>query len=137
MKALTVLLAAAATLLIVDLSLGAIGFGKPQLADPCTSKPAFSGGGIDGEVQRFALNGLNGAACKLGTTREELVLSFVPAAGTKEVRWDKPTIEAALKSGFDRAFDDVEARGVAGLVIGHVLRVVVGDPIRFLVGAAL
>ena len=137
MRRLVVLLAAAAALLIVELSLGAIGFGKPRLADPCTSKPAFSGGGIDGEVQRFALNGLNGAACKLGTTREELVLSFVPAAGTKEVRWDKPTIEAALKSGFDRAFDDVEARGVAGLVIGRVLRVVVGDPIRFFVGAAL
>jgi hypothetical protein len=131
MKRLLVLLAAAAALLVVELSLGAIGFGKPRLADPCTSKPAFSGGGIDGEVQRFALSGLNGAACKLHTTREELVLSFVPAAGTKRVRWDRQTIEDALRFGFDRAFHDLEARGLAGLVIGHILEVVVGAPLDF------
>jgi len=86
-------LGAAVALLVVEMALGAFHFGQPKLADPCTSKPAFSGGGIDGEIQRFALSGLNGAACKLDTTREELVLSFVPAAGTKRVRWDRKTIE--------------------------------------------
>src|SRR5207342_2844881 len=102
-RRLAVLLGLAAALLVAELALGAIHFGKPRLAAPCTSKPAFKGGGIDGEVQRFALSGLNGAACKLHTTREELVLSFVPAAGTKRVRWDRKTIEDALKSGFDQA----------------------------------
>jgi hypothetical protein len=131
MRRLLVPLVAAVALLIVELSLGAIGFGKPRLADPCTSKPAFRGGGLDGEVQRFALSGLNGAACKLHTTREELVLSFVPAAGTKRVRWDRLTVEDALRVGFDRAFNDLEARGLAGLVIGHILEVVVGAPIDF------
>jgi hypothetical protein len=128
---LAVLLAAAAALLIVELSLGAIGFGKPHLADPCTSKPAFGGGGLDGEVQRFALSGLNGAACKLHTTREELVLSFVPAAGTKRVRWDRKTIEDALRAGFDRAFHDTEQRGLAGFVIGHILELVIGAPVDY------
>ena len=131
MKGLLVLLAAAAALLVVELSLGAVGFGKPNLADPCTSKPAFRGGGLDGEVQRFALSGLNGAACKLHTTREELVLSFVPAAGTKRVRWDRQTIEDALRFGFDRATHDLEARGLTGLVIGHILEVVIGAPLDF------
>ena len=131
MRTLAVLLAAAAALLVVELSLGAIGFGTVRLADPCTSKPAFGGGGIDGEVQRFALSGLNGAACRLHTTREELVLSFVPAAGAKRVRWDRRTIEDALRYGFDRSFHDLESRGLAGLVIGHVLEVVVGAPLDF------
>jgi hypothetical protein len=130
-RRLLLLLGAAAALLVVELSLGAIGFGKPRLADPCTSKPAFHGGGLDGEVQRFALSGLNGAACKLHTTREELVLSFVPAAGTKRVRWDHQTIEDALRFGFDRAFHDLEARGSVGFVIGQVLEVVVGAPLDF------
>jgi hypothetical protein len=125
------LVAAAVVLIVVELSLGAIGFGKPRLADPCTANPAFQGGGLDGEVQRFALSALNGAACKLHTTREELVLSFVPAAGTKPVRWDRPTIEDALRFGFDRAFKDMEARGIAGLVIGHVLEVAIGAPLDF------
>ncbi len=130
-RVLVALLAAAAAFLIVELSLGAFSFGRPRLADPCTSKPAFEGGGLDGEVQRFALSGLNGAACKLHTTREELVLSFVPAAGTKRVRWDRATIEDALRSGFDQAFEDTERRGIAGYVIGHVLEVVIGAPIDF------
>ena len=131
MRRLAVLLGLAATLLVVELALGAIHFGKPALADPCTSKPAFAGGGLDGEVQRFALSGLNGAACKLQTTREELVLSFVPAAGTKRVRWDRQTIEDALRSGFDQAFHDTERRGVAGFVIGHILEVVLGAPLDY------
>jgi hypothetical protein len=126
-----VIVAAAAVLLVVELPLGAFGFGKPHLADPCTATPSFRGGGLDGEVQRFALSALNGAACKLHTTREELVLSFVPAAGTKQVRWDRQTIEDALRFGFARAFEDLEARGIAGLVIGHVLEVVVGAPLDF------
>ncbi len=130
-RILVALLAAAVVLLVVELSLGAIGFGKPRSADPCTSRPAFAGGGLDGEVQRFALSGLNGAACTLHTTREELVLSFVPAAGTKRVRWDRQTIETALRAGFDRAVRDTERRGLAGLVIGHVLEIVIGAPLDF------
>ena len=134
MRRIAVVLAAGAVLLVVEISLGAFHFGQPRLADPCTSKPAFEGGGIDGEVQRFALSGLNGAACKLHTTREELVLSFVPAAGTKRVRWDRKTIEDALKSGFDQAFHDTEQRGVAGFIIGHVLEVVLGAPLDYFLG---
>jgi hypothetical protein len=131
MRWLLVLGAAAVTLLIVELSLGAAGFGEARLPDPCTSQPAFDGGGVDGEVQRFALSGLDGAACKLGTTREELVLSFVPAAGTRPIRWDRQTIENALRAGFDQAFHDLEGRGAAGFVIGHVLEVIVGAPLDF------
>jgi hypothetical protein len=130
-RRLGVLLGLAATLLVVELALGAIHFGQPKLADPCAAKPGFSGGGIDGEVQRFALSGLNGAACKLHTSREELVLSFVPAAGTKSVRWDRRTIDDALRSGFDRAFKDTERRGIAGFVIGNILEVVLGAPLDY------
>jgi hypothetical protein len=131
---MAVVLAAAVVLLIVEVSLGAFHFGQPKLADPCTSKPAFKGGGIDGEIQRFALSGLNGAACRLHTTREELVLSFVPAAGTKRVRWDRQTIDRALKAGFQQAFDDTEKRGVAGFIIGNILEVVLGAPLNYFLG---
>jgi len=131
MRRLAVLLGLAVALIVVEIALGAFHFGRPELADPCTAKPAFSGGGIDGAVQRFALSGLNGAACRLHTTREELVLSFVPAAGTKRVRWDRPTIERALKAGFHQAFQDTEHRGVTGFLIGHILEVVLGAPLDF------
>ena len=80
---------AAVALIAVELGMGAIGFGDTRLADPCTSKPHIDEGGftgaIDAAVQRFALSGLNGAACSLHTTREELVLSFSPALATQAV----------------------------------------------------
>jgi hypothetical protein len=129
--------AAAVILIVLELSLGAISFGRTDIPDPCTSKPSFEGGGLDGEVQRFALSGLYGAACELGTTPEELVLSFVPSAETDRVEWDRPTIEKALAAGFDRAYDDVEDRGPLGLVIGRILRIIVGAPIEFFLGRVL
>jgi hypothetical protein len=128
-------LAGAALLLIaIELTLGAIHFGEAKLADPCTAKPAFRGGGIDGAVQRFALTGLNGAACELHTTREELVLSFAPSAKTKRIRWDRPTIERALRAGFDRAAKETAGNGVTGSVLSFLLREIVADPLAFFLG---
>ncbi len=120
----------AAALIAVELALGALGFGGAKLADPCTSKPAFAGGGIDGTLQRIALSGLNGAACKLGTSREQLVLSFSPASGEK-IRWTRPTIDAALRAGVDRAARDTAGGGLMGSVLAFLLQELVAQPVSW------
>ena len=130
---LGVLAGAAAVLIAHELAAGAIHFGEAKLADPCASKPAFSGGGIDGAVQRFALSGLNGAACQLHTSREQLVLSFSPSAKTK-IRWDKATIDAALRAGIDRAAHDSAGNGLLGSFIAAVLREIVAQPVDWFLG---
>ena len=134
--ALAVLGAAAAALIALELALGALSFGQPHLADPCTSKPAFSGGGLDGATQRFALETLAGAACQLHTTREELVLSFVPNAGTERIHWDQATIDAALKAGLDRAAEDTAGTGFAGQALAYALRELVAPSIAWFLGTA-
>ena len=48
------------------------------------------------------------------------------------MRWDRRTIDDALRFGFQRSFHDLEARGVAGFVIGNVLEVVLGAPLDYL-----
>ena len=120
--------------------MGAIGFGQVTLDDPCTAKPQVHesgiGGAIDGAVQRFALSGLNGAACSLHTTREELVLSFVPTAGAKPVKWDRPTIERALRAGFRRAAHDVAGGGIFGNVLAFILDNALARPLAFFLGEA-
>ncbi len=133
-RLLPCLLAAAVVLLAVELGLGALRLGETHLADPCTAPPAFPGGGVDRAVQRFGLAALNGAACELATTREELVLSFVPAAGTEEARWDRKTIERALRPALERAARDTAGEGVAGDVLSFLLRVAVARPIEFFLG---
>ena len=134
--ALAALGVAAVTLIAVELALGALSVGEPRLADPCTSKPAFSGGGLDGAVQKFALTGLNGAACELHTTREELVLSFVPSAGVGKVRWDRPTIEHALQAGFDKAAEDLAGDGVTGQLLKLALDRLVSPTLAWFLDSA-
>jgi hypothetical protein len=112
---------AAVALIAVELALGALSFGQPRLANPCTASAGPSGGGISGGVERFARATLDGAACKLGTTREELVLSFVPAAGTKRIRWSRQTIDDALKAGFDHAAHEVAGNGIGGGILSFAL----------------
>jgi hypothetical protein len=134
--ALAALGVAAVVLIAVELALGALSLGEPRLADPCTSKAAFSGSGLDGALQRFALTGLNGAACELHTTREELVLSFVPSAQVNEVRWDRPTIERALRAGFERAAEDLAGNGTAGRLLKLALDRLVSPSLAWFLATA-
>jgi hypothetical protein len=122
---------AAAVLLAVELALGAIDYGEARLADPCTAKSAFHGGGIDGALQRFALSGLNGAACRLHTSREELVLSLSPSARTP-IRWNQATIDSAVAAGFERAAHDTAGNGLLGSLLASLLRDIVGRPVEWL-----
>src|SRR5437588_48201 len=111
---LAVLGGLAVALIVVELGLGALSFGEPHLADPCTAKPVTTGSGFSAVVERLARATLDGAACKLHTTREELVLSFVPAARTGRIRWNRQTIDAALRAGLDRASHELAGNGLAG-----------------------
>jgi hypothetical protein len=105
---------AAVALIALEFALGATSYGQPRLADPCTASAGPSGGGITGVVERFARATLDGAACELHTTREELVLSFVPSAGTKRIQWSQQTIDRALKAGLNRAAHNLAGNGILG-----------------------
>jgi hypothetical protein len=136
--AVLLLLGAAVTLIAVELGMGAIDAGEPHLADPCTAKPKLEEGGffgsIDAAVQRVALSGLNGAACSLHTTREELVLSFSPSVGTKKVRWTRATIRKALRGGIDKAVHDTAGSGPIADALAFVLRETLADPLAYFLG---
>jgi hypothetical protein len=51
---LATLWVAALSLIAIELALRAASFGRPRLADPCTSKAGPPGGGLNGAVERFA-----------------------------------------------------------------------------------
>ena len=111
---------------------GANDFGAVALDDPCAAPPdPFPGSGFDAAAQRAVLSGLNGAACELDVSREELVLSLEPRSGV-EVEWDRDTIQDALRSGVDRAIDDADQRGtLPGLVAGPLRWMVARAPISW------
>jgi hypothetical protein len=118
---LLALLLAAAILVGVELVRGAAGYGSGTVADPCRER-TFGGSGLDAAVQRVVLDGLDGAACRLGTSREELVLSLGVGEGFPPKRWDRHTIEVALRAGMLGAVDRAEARGEIPSLLAPLLR---------------
>ena len=74
-----VALAVVAVVLLVQVANGGGRFAPTPLADPCAARPTAGTGGAAGAAttldelgQRLVLIGLDGAACRLGTSREAL-----------------------------------------------------------------
>jgi hypothetical protein len=121
-------------LVAVEIANGAIDAGALAVRDPCLPRPAQPGQGIDATIQRIALDGLDGAACELGTTREELVLALAPSSGSGSIPWDDATIERALRAGLLAAIDDAEQRGsLNGLVAAGLRQVAEHAPVQWLI----
>jgi hypothetical protein len=105
---------------VVELGLGALDEPSPKIANPCQPRAGRTGG-IDTTVQRIVLDGLDGAACRLHTTREELVLSI--GGGSEAPRhWDEHTIEVALRAGLIHSVDAAVQRGDVPSFLGPTLR---------------
>jgi hypothetical protein len=130
-KILAGLLAAAAVFLVIELGLGAWSFGEVPREDPCTATAPSLGGGLDAAIQRIVLDGLNGAACRLHATREELVESL---GGSNTSRWSDEQIEKAVRAGLVRAIDESEHRGDLPGVVAPLLREAAKHaPLKFLI----
>jgi hypothetical protein len=126
---MTAALAVVAVLLVAGIALvtsEVIQGSKRSVAieNPCARRIAFSGGGLDATVQRIVLDGLDGAACRLGTSRERLVLSL---AGDPSERLPvtRATRDAAVRAGLLRALDEAERRGDVPALLTPLLRRVV------------
>jgi hypothetical protein len=130
---LLALLLAAVTLIAVELGKGAASSG-PTVANPCKPRTPFPGHGLDATIQRIVLDGLDGAACRLHTSREELVLSLGPDSEARPRRWDEHTIEVAVRAGLRRSVDEAEQRGNIPPFVARVARRVVAEaPIDVLI----
>jgi hypothetical protein len=124
------LVAAAVVLLAVELGMGAWSFGEVHREDPCTAATPSLGSGFDAALQRIVLDGLNGAACRLHTTREQLV----EALGGHSGRWSDEQIQQAVRAGLVRAIDESEHRGDLPGIVATLLREAAKHaPVKFLV----
>ncbi len=132
--ALVALVVGSIGLIGVEVANGAADAGALAVRDPCEPRPAYPGEGLDAVLQRIVLDGLDGAACELDTTREELVLSLVPSSNAEPRPWDDQTIERAVRAGLLEAIDDAEQRGSLNEIVAALLRQVVEHaPVQWLV----
>jgi hypothetical protein len=131
---LVALFVGAASLIALEFASGAAGAGTLAIRDPCEPRSAFPGEGIDATLQRIVSDGLDGAACELGTTREELVLSLAPDSDVQPIPWDDGTIERAVRAGLLESIADAERRGsLNGLLAVALRQVVEHAPVQWLI----
>ncbi len=131
------LAAAALLLLAVELALGARDYGEVDLGAPCRPHALYEPGGLDGTVQRVVLEGLDGAACRLGTTRERLLLSLSPSSNGRFGSWSNDEVEAAVRASLVVAIDEAERRGdLNGVEAGLLREVAERAPVDLVVGLA-
>jgi hypothetical protein len=108
---LVALLVSGVALVAVELGKGALNEPSPKIADPCRPRSGGPNGGVDATIQRVVLDGLDGAACRLHTTREELVLALGGSGLGVSRHWDEHTIEVAVRAGLLRSVDEAVRRG--------------------------
>ena len=131
MKWVVALVVAAVVLLAVELGMGAWGFGEVKEVNACTATAPDLGGGVDAAIQRVVLDGLNGAACQLHLTREQLVEAIGSPAKSG---YTDAQIQAALRAGLVRAIDESEHRGDLPAPVAFLLREAAKHaPLKFLV----
>jgi MFS family permease len=125
-------------LVVLEFRAGARDYGTRTYVDPCHSPadPYPQGHGLDGTLQRISLSAIDGAACKLGTSREELILSLDSKGpfGNK-VHWTRGTLEDAVRAGLVQAITDADHRNsIPGFVATALKFVAERAPIDWVFG---
>ena len=134
---LVALLLAAVVLVAVELGKSAVSYGSATVENPCRFR-TFEGRGLDATVQRVVLDGLDGAACRLGVSREVLVLSLAGGGGFPHTELDRARIERALRAAMLEAVDRAQRRGdIPSFLVPPLRRAIKSAPFDALIRGAL
>jgi hypothetical protein len=117
--AIAAALAALAVLVVVEIQRGAFTESALAVPDPCDRPVVVATDGVDGATQRIGLRAIDLAACEMGTTREELLLSV--ATSLQESRDLPPGSESAIRDGLEQAIDEEQEAGRLNTVAAWLL----------------
>ena len=108
--ALAVAALSSAVLIVTYLALGGASYEPIAVADPCEPRPIEKPEDGSEVLQQVALSALDGAACELGVSREELTLALAGRSSRerflREHQVTDEVLEQALRAGLIRAVDD-------------------------------
>lgn len=128
--ALALALAATGALLAGYVALGGGSYKPLEVADPCESRRQPAAEGFEEVSQQILLSALDGAACKLRVTREDLALALASGEGrerfARERRISDEQLVDAVRGGLERAVADAEQAGRLSGEEASLLRAGVG-----------
>ena len=120
---------AVAAVLVPYLALGGASYEPTPVADPCVMREWRDPGDLEAVLEQVVLSALDGVACALGVSREELVLGLRDEAAldafAAEHGLSRADAERAVREGLSRAVDEAEEAGaLSGFVVSLVSRAV-------------
>ena len=126
-RPLLVALALVAAVVVPYVALGGGRYEPAPVADPCEVRERPDADGLGETLEQVVLRSVDGVACELGVSREDLVLALrnEEALDTfaREHGVDREELEDAITAGLVRAVDQAEEEGdLPGLVASLVRR---------------
>lgn len=117
-----------ASLLLVGayLAAGGSSYEPEKIQDPCQPRPWSNPQTLGQIANQFTISALDGAACQLGVSREELAQALAtPEARerfTERYGIDDEKLAKAIRAGLVRAVDDAEEAGALSSLLAVPLR---------------
>lgn len=110
-------------------ALGGATYKPLEAADPCDPREQPAGD-ERGSLEKIAVSALDGAACELRVTREELALAVIEPEARADFleRNDLSSeeLESVVQAGLERAVADAEDRGELSVIEAGLLREAIG-----------
>lgn len=127
--ALAAVTVAAAALVVTYVGLGGGSYKPLEVADPCKPRALAPATGLEEVSQQLLLSALDGAACRLRVTREELALALASQEARERFAREHgirdEVLERAVRSGLERAVADAERAGRLSEAQASLLRAAV------------
>jgi hypothetical protein len=115
-----------AAVVVPYLALGGASFKPTPVADPCEARGGRDSTGVDEVIEQIALSAVDGVACKLGVSREDLVLAlrnedaFTTFANEHGIA--RADAEQATRDGLVQAVDNAQQAGALSGFLGPIVR---------------
>ena len=114
----------------IYLAAGGASYTPTKSQNRCDPRPpAETSGGLEGLAERFTLSALDGAACQLGVSREQLARALATKANrerfAKRFHIGDEELAKAIRAGLLRAVDDAEEHGELNAILAAPIRVTI------------
>jgi hypothetical protein len=111
------------------LASGGLSYSPEKSQNPCKPREWRNPEGLSEIATQFSLSALDGAACKLGVTRETLARALATTKSREEFgrkyHVNDAKLSEAIQAGLVRAVDDAEAAGALSPILASPLRATV------------
>jgi hypothetical protein len=114
----------------VYVAAGGASYAPEKSRNPCEPRPWHkTNRGLEGLAEEFTLSALDGAACQLGVSREQLARALTTKAArerfAKRFHIGDEKLAKAIRAGLVRAIDDAEEHGELNSLVAIPLRATV------------